>query len=162
MIDTQIKREKCATKFCPNIGLASYFYSYHRHNPYIWQNHQVYENEIQKSNIKTVTVIKIKFKNMLPGKPLSYNYKPVSSSHQGQWNRGHSWNDWHSQRIVLHACTCTVDGRNAQGLLNGFEPLLSVSRLFSHPKLSSSLMILSWGPGVELFLSAKRDDGFRY
>lgn len=36
MIDTQIKREKCATKFCPNIGLASYFYSYHRHNPYIY------------------------------------------------------------------------------------------------------------------------------
>lgn len=67
MIDTQIKREKCATKFCPNIGLASYFYSYHRHNPYIWQNHQVYENEIPKSIIKTVTVIKIKFKNMLPG-----------------------------------------------------------------------------------------------
>lgn len=67
MIDTQIKREKCATKFCPNIGLASYFYSYHRHNSYIWQNHQVYENEIPKSIIKTVTVIKIKFKNMLPG-----------------------------------------------------------------------------------------------
>lgn len=67
MIDTQIKPQKCATKFCPNIGLASYFYSYHRHNPYIWQNHQVYENEIPKSNIKTVTVIKIKFKNMLPG-----------------------------------------------------------------------------------------------
>lgn len=136
------------------LDLFHIFYSYHRHNPYIWQKHQVYKNEIPKSNIKIVIVknccretVFIKLWTSLFVTPRAVEL-------------GYSWNDWHGQRTALHACT--VDGRNRKGLLNGFEPLLSVSRLSSHPKLSSSLTILSWGLGVELFLSSKRDDGFRY